>query len=61
MCVAAIFSSMRTQIDEGIFGYCSAPVVTSELLLPTDENYPDAHFALAHQHGQRLFNVKEPA
>jgi len=52
---------MRTQIDEGIFGYCSAPVVTSELLLPTDENYPDAHFTLAHQHGQRLFNVKEPA
>lgn len=55
------FSSMRTQIDEGIFGYCGAPVVTSELLLPTDENYPDAHYTLAHQLGQRLFNVKESA
>ena len=55
------FSSMRTQIDVGIFDYCGAPVVTSELLLPGDINYPDAHFALAHQLGQRLFNVKEPA
>ncbi|MFZ4215196.1 NAD(P)H-dependent oxidoreductase [Pantoea endophytica] len=55
------FSSMRTQIDEGIFGYCGAPVVTSELLLPTDEHYPDAHYTLANQLGQRLFNVKEMA
>ncbi|MDI9221544.1 NAD(P)H-dependent oxidoreductase [Pantoea sp. EA-12] len=55
------FSSMRTQIDVGIFDYCGAPVMTSELLLPGDINYPDAHFELAHQLGQRLFNVKEPA
>ncbi len=55
------FSSMRTQIDVGIFDYCGAPVVTSELLLPGDINYPDSHFALAHQLGQRLFKAKEPA
>ncbi|MXP57432.1 NAD(P)H-dependent oxidoreductase [Pantoea sp. Taur] len=55
------FSSMRTQIDEGIFGYCGAPVITSELLLPSDEGYPDAHYALARQLGQRLFTLKEPA
>lgn len=55
------FSSMRNQIDEGIFGYCGAPVITSELLLPADEGYPDAHYALARQLGQRLFNLKEPA
>jgi len=36
-------------------------VVTSELLLPTDEHYPDAHYTLANQLGQRLFNVKEMA
>lgn len=53
------FSSMRKQIDEGIFGYCGAPVITSELLLPTDENYPDAHYTLAHQLGKALFNAKE--
>ena len=55
------FSSMRTQIDVGIFGYCGAPVVTSELLLPTDENFPESHFALAQQLGQQLFDVKVPA
>jgi len=55
------FSSMRTQIDEGIFGYCGAPVVTSELLLPTDDNYPEAHYSLAQQLGQRLFPLKELA
>ncbi|MDF7649605.1 NAD(P)H-dependent oxidoreductase [Pantoea sp. Acro-805] len=55
------FSSMRNQIDEGIFGYCGAPIITSELLLPSDEGYPDAHYALAQQLGQRLFTLKEPA
>lgn len=30
-------NAMKTQIDHGIFGYCGAPVVTSELLLPVPE------------------------
>ena len=49
------FSSMRNQIDEGIFGYCGAPVITSELLLPSDDHFPDAHFTLAYQLGKQLF------
>ncbi|MGD8163035.1 NAD(P)H-dependent oxidoreductase [Pantoea sp. FN0307] len=53
------FSSMRTQIDLGIFGYCGAPVITSELLLPADENYPDAHYTLAYNLGRQLFEQKE--
>ena len=28
------FGAMKTQIDHGIFGYCGAPVVTSEFLVP---------------------------
>ncbi|UQY45765.1 NAD(P)H-dependent oxidoreductase [Erwinia sp. PK3-005] len=53
------FSSMRTQIDQGIFDYCGAPVLTSELLLPADENYPDAHYGLAYNLGLHLFKQKE--
>ncbi|WP_343550582.1 NAD(P)H-dependent oxidoreductase [Pantoea sp.] len=53
------FSSMRKQIDEGIFGYCGAPVITSELLLPSDDHYPDAHYTLAHQLGHTLFHAKD--
>ncbi|AIX73329.1 MAG: NAD(P)H-dependent oxidoreductase [Mixta calida] len=49
------FGSMKTQIDQGIFGYCGAPVVTSELLLPSDEGYPDAHYRAAYRKGQQLF------
>ncbi|PYE88182.1 NAD(P)H-dependent oxidoreductase [Phyllobacterium leguminum] len=30
------FGAMRTQIEQGIFDYCGAPVVKSELLLPPE-------------------------
>lgn len=53
------FASMRNQIDHGIFDYCGAPVVTSELLLSGDEGYPESHYQLAHQLGQRLFAHQE--
>lgn len=49
------FASMRNQIEQGIFGYCGAPVVTSELLLTGDEGYPESHYRLARQLGQQLF------
>lgn len=49
------FASMRNEIEHGIFDYCGAPVVTSELLLTGDEGYPDSHYQLARQLGQRLF------
>lgn len=32
--------AMRTQIDRGIFDYCGAPVLTSDLLIPTAAPYP---------------------
>lgn len=36
------FGAMKTQIDHGIFGYCGAPVATSELLVPpTTESHLD--------------------
>ena len=31
------FGAMRTQIDHGIFGFCGAPVLTSELLLEAEQ------------------------
>lgn len=54
------FTSMRNQIEQGIFGYCGAPVVTSELLLTGDEGYPDTHYRLARQWGQQIFSPQEP-
>lgn len=53
------FASMRNQIDQGIFDYCGAPVVTSELLLSGDEGYPESHYLLAQQLGQRVFAHQE--
>ncbi len=41
------FGAMKTQIDHGIFGYCGANVVTSELLLPSDAGFPAAHLDAA--------------
>ena len=53
------FASMRNQIDNGIFDFCGAPVVTSELLLSGDEGYPESHYQLAQQLGQRVFAHQE--
>lgn len=53
------FASMRNQIEQGIFNYCGAPVVTSELLLTGDEGYPESHYRLARQLGQRIFSPQE--
>lgn len=53
------FGSMRNQIDHGIFDYCGAPVVSSELLLSGDAGYPESHYQLARQRGQQLFARQE--
>lgn len=47
--------AMKTQIDHGIFGYCGAPVVTSELLLPSEGQTAASHVDKARAIGQRLF------
>ncbi|WP_132999772.1 NAD(P)H-dependent oxidoreductase [Luteimonas arsenica] len=49
------FGAMKTQIDNGIFDYCGAPVVTSELLLVSDAGVPGSHLDTARALGRRLF------
>jgi NAD(P)H dehydrogenase (quinone) len=51
------FGAMKTQIDHGIFDYCGARVMTSELLLQSDARFPDSHFETAHAIGRRIFTV----
>jgi NAD(P)H dehydrogenase (quinone) len=46
--------AMRTQIDHGIFGYCGARVVGSELLLPTDAPAREAALRRAFSVGEGL-------
>ncbi|MBA4221329.1 MAG: NAD(P)H dehydrogenase [Methylobacterium sp.] len=49
------YGAMKTQIDHGIFGYCGAPVVTSEFLVPV----PDMsdHVVTARALGGRVFGA----
>ncbi|MEN2980995.1 NAD(P)H-dependent oxidoreductase [Tistrella bauzanensis] len=49
------FGAMRTQIDHGIFGYCGARVITTDLLLPSDPGAPASHLDTARAIGGRLF------
>lgn len=53
------YGAMRTQIDHGIFGYCGAPVVTSELLVPVPDM--SAHLDTARALGGRLFATARQA
>lgn len=52
-------SAMKTQIDHGIFGYCGAPVVTSELLLPVPEM--SEHLDTARALGAKVFGAANEA
>lgn len=49
------FGAMRTQIDHGIFDYCGAPVLTSELLVESDSQDAQAHLEAAEAIGRRLY------
>jgi NAD(P)H dehydrogenase (quinone) len=53
--------AMRTQIDYGIFDYCGAKVVTSELLLDSEGGAAPAHLKTAKAVGQRLFEAETVA
>ena len=46
--------AMRTQIDQGIFGYCGAPVLGSDLLLHSDAPSREAALRRAFEIGQAL-------
>lgn len=52
------FGAMKTQIDHGIFDYCGAPVMTSELLLDSDAGNAAAHVEAARRIGRDIFNVQ---
>lgn len=55
------FGAMKTQIDHGIFDYCGAKVVTSELLLFPDARDLDQLPEEAHALGQELFQKQQRA
>ncbi|MGO7042105.1 NAD(P)H-dependent oxidoreductase [Rhizobium acaciae] len=51
------FGAMKTQIDHGIFDYCGARVVTSEVLFEAGPDHATAHLEAAHVIGRRLFDA----
>ncbi|KAF2394343.1 NAD(P)H-dependent oxidoreductase [Pseudomonas frederiksbergensis] len=51
--------AMKTQIDHGIFEYCGARVVTSELLLDSETQAPQIHLKTARNLGRKLFKSSE--
>ncbi|MEP9378888.1 NAD(P)H-dependent oxidoreductase [Aquabacter sp. CN5-332] len=53
------FGAMRTQIDHGIFGYCGARVVTSELFVPSEPPDTTHHLESAHTLGRTLFAARD--
>lgn len=50
-------SAMKTQIDHGIFDYCGARVVTSELMFESETQDPAVHLNAARAIGRNLFNA----
>jgi NAD(P)H dehydrogenase (quinone) len=58
------FGAMKTQIDHGIFDYCGARVMTSELLLESETQDLNTHLIAARDIGRGLFTASsrcEPA
>jgi NAD(P)H dehydrogenase (quinone) len=51
------FAAMKTQIDHGIFDYCGACVMTSELLLEPETGDLRTHLDAAHAIGRTLFTA----
>ncbi|MFP2956324.1 NAD(P)H-dependent oxidoreductase [Myxococcus sp. 1LA] len=49
--------AMKTQIDHGIFDYCGAKVVTSELLFDSETQAPSRHLDTARAIGKKLFDA----
>jgi NAD(P)H dehydrogenase (quinone) len=50
------YGAMKTQIDHGIFGYCGAPVVTSEFLVPVPDM--SEHLDTARALGGKVFGTR---
>lgn len=52
------FTAMKTQIDHGIFDYCGARVITSDLLLEADTVDPAIHLEAARRIGKSVFSSR---
>ncbi|MCV3238801.1 NAD(P)H-dependent oxidoreductase [Mesorhizobium sp. ZC-5] len=52
------FGAMKTQIDHGMFDYCGARVLTSELLLQSETQDPASHLDTARAIGRGLFEAQ---
>lgn len=52
-------NAMKTQIDHGIFDYCGACVVTSQLLLESETQDPTVHLGVARALGRDLFTTSQ--
>ncbi|WP_298728258.1 NAD(P)H-dependent oxidoreductase [uncultured Ferrovibrio sp.] len=52
-------TAMKTQIEHGIFDYCGARVVRSEMLLEADTQDPAIHLARARAIGRELLSAAE--
>ncbi|WP_339532658.1 NAD(P)H-dependent oxidoreductase [Pseudomonas mucidolens] len=48
-------NALRTQIDHGIFDYCGAQVLSSQLLLESEMRAPQVHLEAAWRTGQGIF------
>lgn len=51
--------AMKTQIDHGIFDYCGARVLTSQLLFDSEAGDPQPHLERARTIGLRLFSESD--
>lgn len=49
------WGAMRTQIDQGIFDYCGAKVVTSEVLSTSEPGFPESYLETARKIGRGIF------
>ena len=52
--LGAYGAAMKTQIDMGIFDYCGARVLSSDLLLDADSGAAEAHLQTALTIGRKI-------
>ncbi len=50
--------AMKTQIEHGIFDYCGAPILSSDLLLLPELQEPNAYQNVAHVIGRKVFTTQ---
>jgi NAD(P)H dehydrogenase (quinone) len=53
--------AMQTQIEHGIFDYCGASVLSSQLVFESESSDPSPHLQAARESGLGLFEMTEAA